>query len=500
MRALLALIICLAFLSSQAQHRSFFNLDHPNTLEGKIRNYKQREDNRFFKVRTFDVQGRIKDTSVEIKPDGSFYVRYLAPGATNIMIQYAGTFVHLLQYIGNKSTLEIDDKVWMANENKAPAIKSIDEMSRISAIVIDFRYHLRNQVLKTPIDWQDKSKADEELVNIRLQRLKEQLEYLEKYTREKDVRDNLFKEWTKYDMIFEAGWEIAFTLFTSSRHRSYTIDQLFTLLKKFPVDSMSSAMTSNFYSFADMFTGALLISHNINPGYEALRKQPDHNVVQFLLDKMDSVDKSSSTDIWYKLLYYNLYVSLSPAKTAFYETRFYGKTRDDLLNEKMDQFRVQFQQPFTEFDLLTKLKSYNVDASLKERLIKLLESRKDSYVFMDFWGTWCGPCMSEMPHYAEFIKRLKDKNITFFFMGVNTPETEALKVKKKYKIDGNFITLTESEEAILQNILSIKGYPTHVLLKPGLIVTGYTGENISWGQNFNTYSVKKIESYLTATQ
>jgi thiol-disulfide isomerase/thioredoxin len=166
----------------------------------------------------------------------------------------------------------------------------------------------------------------------------------------------------------------------------------------------------------------------------------------------------------------------------------------------MDQYRVKFQQPFTEFDLLTKLKSYNVDASLKERLIKLLESRKDSYVFMDFWGTWCGPCMNEMPHYAEFIKRLKDKNITFFFMGVNTPETEALKVKKKYKIDGNFITLTESEEAILQNILSIKGYPTHVLLKPGLIVTGYTGENISWGQNFNTYSVKKIESYLTATQ
>lgn len=500
MRIFLALLVCLAFQSSQAQYRSFFNLDHPNTLEGKIRNYKQREDNRFFKVRTFDVAGRHKDTSVEIKPDGSFYVRFLMPGATDIWIQYAGTFVHFLQYIGNSSTLEIDDKVWMASDNKASAIKSVDEMSRISAMVIDFRYHLWNDILKTPVDWQDKSKTDEEMVNARLRRLKEQLEYLEKYIREKNVRDNLFKQWTKYDMIFEAGQEIAFTLFTSSRHKSYTIDQLFTLLKNFPVDSMPSGMTSNFYAFARTFAGDLLVSHNINPAYEALRKQPDHSVAQFLLDKMDSVDKSSSTDIWYKLLYYNLYVALPPAQTSFYETRFYGKTRDQLLNKNMDEVRVKYEKPFTEFDLLAKLRSYNVDASLKQRLIQLLESRKDSYVFMDFWGTWCGPCMREMPHYAEFIRRLKDKNISFFFMGVNTPEADALKVKEKYKIDGNFFTLTESEEAILLNLLSIKGYPTHVLLRPGSMVTGYTGENISWGDNFNTYSVKKIESYLTATQ
>jgi len=51
-------------------------------------------------------------------------------------------------------------------------------------------------------------------------------------------------------------------------------------------------------------------------------------------------------------------------------------------------------------------------------------------VVLDFWGTWCPPCVADIPHLNEMVSRYKEKAVQFIAVGHENPRKVAWFLKK----------------------------------------------------------------------
>ncbi|WP_236139463.1 peroxiredoxin family protein [Mongoliitalea daihaiensis] len=110
------------------------------------------------------------------------------------------------------------------------------------------------------------------------------------------------------------------------------------------------------------------------------------------------------------------------------------------------------------------------------------------YVLMDFWGSWCGPCIAEIPNLKKAIAALREQNI--IFLGIANDTKKALnRAIVQHEIEWPQI-LSDRSNLILEKF-NISNYPTTLLIGPdGKIIA----ENIH-GESLAKYIQEQIEIY-----
>lgn len=108
-------------------------------------------------------------------------------------------------------------------------------------------------------------------------------------------------------------------------------------------------------------------------------------------------------------------------------------------------------------------KSKDADALWSE----LISPYKGKIIYVDFWGTWCGPCKSEMEYVSELKKQFVDKDVVFMYFANNSPEESWKNVIKTYSLTGANVVhyrLPKEQQSLLERRLNVKNFPTYMTI------------------------------------
>lgn len=184
-------------------------------------------------------------------------------------------------------------------------------------------------------------------------------------------------------------------------------------------------------------------------------------------------DISSDTGIFYDLLVSNAYANqlnemnpLSDIQKKNIRSYFVNKSFTDILideNEKVIQLAAQS----------SKERIFKNDRSSDKVMDSIISKYKGKIVFVDFWATWCGPCIAAM-QISESVKReFENKDVVFVYITYPSSPRKAWE-QKISGIRGEHYYVTEKEWDNLNKTYSFTGIPHYLIFdKSGIIKHNY---------------------------
>lgn len=144
---------------------------------------------------------------------------------------------------------------------------------------------------------------------------------------------------------------------------------------------------------------------------------------------------------------------------------FRAQTRDSMLQQNMRQM-LQAEQRLGAGQLAP---AFTLTDNAG-RSVSLSELR-GKVVYLDFWGTWCKPCMSEMPASRHLKEKFAGRDVAFVYIAVNDPEEKWQRALAEAQLTSPASVHLRARDHQVAELYDVRGFPSYFLIgRDGRIV------------------------------
>lgn len=122
------------------------------------------------------------------------------------------------------------------------------------------------------------------------------------------------------------------------------------------------------------------------------------------------------------------------------------------------------------------------DADGKEITLKsVVENKANKYVLLDFWASWCGPCMGEVPYLVETYAKYHKKGFEIYGVSFDRDRDAWLKAVDSKKMNWIQVSSLNAWDNQARNAYAINSIPANFLIDCAtgkIIAKGLRGEEL----------------------
>jgi cytochrome c biogenesis protein CcmG/thiol:disulfide interchange protein DsbE len=108
-----------------------------------------------------------------------------------------------------------------------------------------------------------------------------------------------------------------------------------------------------------------------------------------------------------------------------------------------------------------------------------LDEFRGKIVVLNFWATWCPPCLDEMPSLVQMQQKMRGRGVEVLAISVDADQSAYQSFLKSYKVD--LLTVRDPTQKSNNLYGTFKFPETYIIDRQGVLRRKFIGP-IDWGQ------------------
>lgn len=465
-------------------------------LGGEIQGYEAGEDNQLVTVRVMNFQTFEYDrTLARVDSNGRFSMTVLLDHQQDVLVNFYKGYFPMLLAPGDSVHLTLHQDDFSDGGFQLEHIQFAGGDAGINQLLLDYLRE-KHETVPHGLDTEEMKETKIPDFTPRLLGIMEQQEaFLEDFIQKNEVSDDRFIHWAqhtiKYDILKNF---VDYRLFLPMSQRVQPKDFPFpddygAFTKLADLQDPTALITSEFARFLDSYYH--YVYQEVEKDLKTLDgKKPDMLTrSRALLERVDADHQAFAREALLSLVLVERLKSNTvedSVKRHLYEDYLLMAEDDYYRSHVSEVYGNLFQDAPGMEALEAEIGGLELPDLIGRTVDQIFADYAGKVIYLDFWATWCAPCVKEFSFYPQIYEAVQTDQVVFVYLANRSPRGHWLKTIEKYGLKGDHYLLNQQEYEVFKELFQIRGIPHHVIIdKSGKVFDGQAPRPVNRSMQLN---------------